>query len=143
MTTDKQNPSELLLSVDPKELQFTFARSSGPGGQKVNKTSSQAILKWHVESSQSINFEEKALILSKLANRINKLGEVVIHSDLYRDRNKNIEDCKERLEKLIRTATYIAKPRKATKPSRASKERRIQDKKKNSEKKKLRRHFDD
>lgn len=127
------------IQIPVKEFSFQFARSSGPGGQNVNKVNSKAQLSWKVENSKSISDDVKAIILEKLANRITKDGNLVLTSERYRDQGRNVADCMQKLTELLISVLKKAKPRKATKPSRGQKEKRLQDKKANSQKKNSRR----
>jgi ribosome-associated protein len=134
-----------MLSVDRRiqiplaEFQFTFARSSGPGGQNVNKVNSKVILHWPVESSPSIPEDVRERFVAKYGTRINNEGQLVIHSQRYRDQGKNVTDCLEKLRELLLDVAVPPKRRIATRPSRAAKQRRVDDKKTRGQKKDLRR----
>lgn len=133
-----------ILSITPEiqiprsEFVLTYARSSGPGGQNVNKVNSKAILHWNIGSSTHLTEEIKNKLFKRLRNRINDLGEMVISSDKFRDQIRNREDCFERLVQLIAEASIDPKRRKKTKPSLRSKLKIQVDKTKHSIKKKLR-----
>lgn len=118
------------------EFKFEFARSSGPGGQHVNKTNSAAILRWNVAESLSFSGEQKLKLQYKL--KTTQEGDVVIRSEEYRDQEKNKKRCLEKLDEAIDRALFIPKKRKPTKPSRSQKEKRIKAKKIRSEVKKSR-----
>jgi ribosome-associated protein len=124
------------------EFRFTAIRSRGAGGQNVNKVSSAALLKWNIFASSALSLEERELILSKLAARINSEGELYIKSDEFRDLEKNKKRCLEKLEELLEKAFYKAPLRKATKATRASKERKLEKKSHKGQIKKLRRKVD-
>lgn len=128
-----------LIHIPDWEIEFSFVRSSGPGGQNVNKVNSKAVLRWSVLKSQSLSDQARWLIRSKLASRLTQDGELVITSDRYRDQGRNREDCLEKLRELLLSALIQPKARRKTKPSRSSKERKLEKKKKNSQKKSLRR----
>ncbi|WP_081208587.1 alternative ribosome rescue aminoacyl-tRNA hydrolase ArfB [Salegentibacter sediminis] len=117
------------------ELKFKAVRSSGAGGQHVNKTSSKVELHFPVEFSEALSEEEKTRILRKLANRITGAGELVLQSDTSRSQHKNKEDVILRFLNLIKDALRKRKPRKKTKPSRAAREKRLKKKKIQAEKK--------
>ncbi len=126
------------IQIPDDELQFTFARSSGPGGQNVNKVNSKVTLHWAVEASPSLPDDVRERFLGKYRSRINGAGEVVIHSQRYRDQGKNITDCLEKLRGLLLEVATPPKRRIATRPSRASKQRRIEEKKSRGQTKRLR-----
>lgn len=118
-----------------QELKFKAVRSSGAGGQHVNKTSSKVELHFLVEFSEALSEEEKTRILKKLANKITQAGELVLQSDSSRSQHKNKEDVILRFLNLIKDALKKRKPRKKTKPSRAAREKRLKKKKIRAEKK--------
>lgn len=120
------------LSIPDHELEFSFARSGGPGGQNVNKVSSKAILKWNIDANASIPEAAKARFRTSFGNRIATDGNVVITSDEYRDQPRNIENCCEKLSEMLRSVEKPPKVRRATKPTRGSKERRLAGKKRDS-----------
>ena len=125
-----QEKSDLLI-----ELQFQFSRSSGPGGQKVNKTESQVELRWDVENSKVFDEAKTKRIYQKLANQINNNNELVLTSDQFRSRERNKEDVTERFFEYLEKALHVPKKRKPTKPTKSSIEKRLQNKKIHSEKK--------
>ncbi len=126
------------LKIPPGELSLSFARSSGPGGQNVNKVNSKAVLRWNIKTSPTLGDELRQLLLEKLHSRINVDGELVIASDRYRDQLRNREDCLEKLRALVASALARPKPRKKTKPSRSSQIKAKKIKRRHSEKKNLR-----
>ncbi len=123
------------IQIPLKEVKFTFARSSGPGGQKVNKTSSKVLLEWNIFKSPSQPNVLKAQLLSKLAKKITSEGNIQVTSDRFRDRNRNIDDALEKLRKIIFQASHTPKPRIKTKPKINAREKRLQTKHFVSEKK--------
>lgn len=120
------------------ELVFTTSRSSGPGGQNVNKLNTKVTVKFHVSESSILNEEEKQIISEKLATRISKDGFLVVTSQEKRSQLENREEVLIKLDALFRKAFEKKKTRKKTKPSKSSKESRIKSKKQTSEKKKWR-----
>lgn len=126
------------VRIPEEELQFSFARSSGPGGQNVNKVASKAVLRWKPSTSIALPPPVLERLLSLFPTRITTAGEIVITSELTRDQRVNMEDCREKLAQLVRAALVVPKKRRATKPSRGAKQRRLQDKRENSERKERR-----
>lgn len=124
-----------------KELKFSASRSGGPGGQNVNKVSSKIELRFNVSESTIITAEEKDIIISKLATRINNDGELVIVSQSERSQLANKEKAIEKFYSLLSKALKPVKKRKPTKPSKASKEKRLDTKKVNSERKQRRKQI--
>ncbi|MGE3973395.1 MAG: alternative ribosome rescue aminoacyl-tRNA hydrolase ArfB [Bdellovibrionales bacterium] len=128
-----------MIHLLENELQFFAVRSRGPGGQNVNKVSSAALLVWNFENSSVLYPEQKQLIRQKLANKINKEGELLLRSDEFRDLEKNKSRCKEKLAEFLAQALHKPKPRKATKPTRSSKMRKLESKHRRGEVKSTRR----
>ncbi|MDX1963464.1 MAG: alternative ribosome rescue aminoacyl-tRNA hydrolase ArfB [Pirellulales bacterium] len=127
------------VAIPDQELNFSFARSSGPGGQNVNKVNSKAILHWPVVSSAALPPDIRARFLKKYHTRINNQGELVLHSQLYRDQPQNEEDCRQKLKAMITSVLYAPKVRKATKPTKSSQHKRLDTKRTQSAKKQNRR----
>jgi ribosome-associated protein len=119
------------------ELTFTSSRSSGPGGQNVNKVNSKVTLQWNVQSSV-LTGEEKEVIQHKLATYITKEGVLQLTSQEARSQLQNKEAVVQKLEHLLTKAFTKKKARKPTKPSKAAKQKRILQKKLQGEKKKWR-----
>jgi len=115
------------------ELEFKAVRSSGPGGQHANKTSTRVELSFHVENSNGLSEAEKGRIQRKLENRINRDGFLKMSSEDSRSQHSNREIVIHNCLELIKSALKRQKPRKKTKPSRASKLKRLHSKKKRSE----------
>jgi len=126
------------LRIPAREFSFSFARSSGPGGQNVNKVNSKAILHWNLDSSPSVPGDVRDRFRESFGNRMDQEGNVVIASDKFRDQQRNMDDCKEKLAQMLREVAVPPKKRKATKPTRGAKERRIKSKKETSERKTMR-----
>jgi len=127
------------LKIPLREFRFQFARSSGPGGQNVNKVNTKAELRWHVMTSPSLPDAVRRRLVAQQRRRITSQGELIVTSQRFRDAGRNVADCLEKLRAMLDTASVEPKPRRATKPSRASQQRRLQEKKQKSEKKHRRR----
>src|SRR6187455_772316 len=97
------------LQLPLAEFEFTYARSSGPGGQNVNKVNSKAILRWNPTTSPSLADDVRGRFLSRFASKLTTGGEIVIHSEQYRDQRKNVDDA---LEKLRVMLLEVARPPK-------------------------------
>ena len=81
------------LQIPLAEVEITFVRSSGPGGQNVNKVNSKAVLRWNVAATPSLPFHARSRFLSLFASRLTSTGELVMTSDRFRDQGKNVDDC--------------------------------------------------
>ena len=130
------------LTIPASELEMSFARSGGPGGQNVNKVSSKVDLRWNPTTSTALTFDDRTLLLEKLRNRLTTEGYLIVTSSATRDQMKNRDDALGKLALIVRSALHRDKPRKATKPSRGAKRRRVEDKRRHSEKKQNRRYDD-
>jgi ribosome-associated protein len=127
------------ISLDESELQLRFVRSSGPGGQNVNKVSTAVQLRFDVGNSPSLPGDVRTRLIRIAGRRITQDGILIIEARQFRTQERNREDAMERLVELIRQATQKPKPRKKTKPSRAAKEKRIESKKQRGKTKEMRR----
>jgi ribosome-associated protein len=116
------------IRVPLEEFEFRHDRSSGPGGQNVNKVNSKVTLRWSVANSISLPEEVRARLFEKFGGRITKNGEIVVASQRYRDQPRNQEDCLERVRKMLEQVATAPKRRKPTKPTRGSRERRLKNK---------------
>ncbi len=137
MTVPEQLRINSHIAIPRRELRFTFVRSSGPGGQNVNKVASKAVLRWSVQLSEAISDEVRARLMAR-ARQINDRGELVLTSQRFRDQGRNIDDCLEKLRALVLAAAKKPRARRKTKPTRASKEARLDKKRATSEKKRRR-----
>lgn len=123
------------IQIPLREFEFNFARSSGPGGQNVNKVNTKAHLTWDVQATSHLPDAVKRRFIEKYRRRIGKDGMFQITSQRFRDQGRNVADCITKLQELIRDVLQAPKPRKKTKPSRSSNQRRLNDKKAVAEKK--------
>jgi ribosome-associated protein len=121
--------TELPFAIPERELEFTFARSSGPGGQNVNKTETKATLRWAVADSAALPADVRARFLRAFASRITTQGELVLSSQRHRDRLRNVDDCLEKLAAMLSQVATPRRKRRPTRPSRSAVERRITEKK--------------
>jgi ribosome-associated protein len=126
------------IRIPLAELRFEFARSSGAGGQNVNKVSSKARLRWPVVQSDALPPRVRERFLRRYARRITNDGEFVLASQRYRDQGRNVQDCLDKLRDMVREVAAPPKKRVATRPGRAAKERRLGDKKRRAEVKRTR-----
>lgn len=120
------------------ELKFRTSRSSGPGGQSVNKVSTKVELLFNVQNSQFLRLRQKEIVVEKLKNRINIEGILYLTSDETRSQLNNKELVIERFFSLLEEALKPIKKRRPTRPSRSSKEKRLKTKKIISDRKDLR-----
>lgn len=121
-----------------KELSFKAVRSSGAGGQHVNKVSSKIELSFDLDASNAFSDEEKAILRSNLSPRLTKNNLLLLTCDVSRSQHRNRELVIQRFFELIAKGLIIPKKRKTTKPTKASVQKKMQDKVKQSRKKALR-----
>jgi ribosome-associated protein len=117
------------FSIPDEELVERFVRSSGPGGQNVNKVSTAVELRFDVAHSPSLPEALRERLLARRDRRLTDEGVLVISAQRFRTQERNRADARERLAALVLAATHVPKKRLATKPSRASKLRRLDAKK--------------
>ena len=117
------------------ECEFKAVRSSGPGGQHVNKTSTKVMLHWDLEASAVFTGEQKERLGQRLASKLTTENQLVLSYDQSRSQHKNKEEVFKNLVQLLEKALVIPKKRKKTRPTLASKKRRLESKKQNAQKK--------
>ncbi|WP_299243543.1 alternative ribosome rescue aminoacyl-tRNA hydrolase ArfB [uncultured Aquimarina sp.] len=123
------------ISVVLNELKFKGIRSSGAGGQHVNKVSSKVELSFNINDSKGLTDEEKLRITNKLKSRITKSDELILQCGDTRSQHRNKELVISRFLEIIKASLYIPKPRKASRPSKSSVRKRLESKKRQAFKK--------
>ena len=121
------------LEIPEHEVDFAVSRSGGPGGQNVNKVSTRVTLRFNVDASEVLSIDQRRLIRSRLATRINKEGILQVTSQRTRSQELNRADVQERFAELLRDALHKEPPRIPTRVSRAAKIKRVEEKKKRTE----------
>lgn len=144
MTTDNSVYVNGSLSIPRDELDVRVSRSSGAGGQHVNKTSSRVEIFWNVVNSRALTEEQRERLREKLASRLTTDGSVRVVASDMRSQRRNRELAERRLAELIARSLIIPRKRKPTKPTKAAKEARLEAKRRHSSKKRERsdRSFD-
>lgn len=126
------------LSIPGREVTQLASRSSGPGGQHVNKASTRVTLRWSIADSEAVSEAQRTRLLEKLRVSLTTDGELIVHADRSRSQVRNLEAARVRLGEIVRGALERERPRHATRPTRASKRRRVEEKKKRSHVKRTR-----
>ena len=116
------------LTVPASELRFTSVRASGPGGQNVNKVSSKVELRFDFDRSRVLGDELKARLRVLARGRLDAEGQILIVSQATRDRQRNLENARQKLVELLIAAGRRPKRRRATRPNRAATETRLREK---------------
>jgi ribosome-associated protein len=111
--------------IPDSELEWSFVRASGPGGQNVNKVASKAVLRWHLKENTSLPDELKARLRVQQHGRITLDGDLVLTSQRYRDQERNRQDCLDKLIAMVQIAATPPRPRRPTRPTRGSREARL------------------
>lgn len=127
------------LSIPLTELSFRFSRSSGPGGQHVNKSETRVELLFDVANSPGLTDEQRERVMRRLARRIDSAGVLHVVSQATRSQKQNRDLAIERFTRLVQKALEPPKKRRPTEPSRQAKERRLREKRRRSEIKRYRR----
>jgi ribosome-associated protein len=126
------------LRIPLREFHFSFSRSSGAGGQNVNKVNTKATLRWDVVGTSSLPEAVRERFMKRYARRLTNDGELVLTSQRFRDQGRNVADCLEKLRAMLLEVATPPRPRRPTKPTRASVERRLTQKHRTGERKKRR-----
>lgn len=127
------------VRVPEAELEFQASRSSGPGGQSVNTTSSQVELRWNVQESTALSNTQRERLLARLSSRLTKDGVLVLAGSEHRSQHRNRAAVLARFRAIVGEALTPPKTRRQTRPSRAAKQRRLDDKARRAELKRQRR----
>jgi ribosome-associated protein len=128
-----------LIAIDEREIQEEFIRSSGPGGQRLNKVATAVKLRFDVVHSPSLPEDVRARLIRLAGRRITEDGVIIIDARRFRSQEQNRQDARDRLSALIRKATERPKPRRKTRPTAASRRRRLEGKRRRGEVKQIRR----
>jgi len=131
------------VSIPRGEIGIEFTRSGGPGGQRVNKAETCAIVRFRPGSSSALGERQKALVRERLGSRLTLAGELVLRCTEYASRERNEEAGLARLARLLGEALRPKVPRRPTRPTRGSRERRLEGKRRDQEKKRTRRKVDE
>jgi ribosome-associated protein len=126
------------FSIPRSELDVGVSRSSGAGGQHVNKTSSRVEIFWNIRGSRALSDDQRARLMERLASRLTTDGSIRVVASDNRSQSRNRDLAEERLADMVRRALVVPKKRRATRPTKASKEARLEGKKRQSHKKRQR-----
>lgn len=126
------------IQIDERELQLEYVRSSGPGGQNVNKVATAVQLRFDITNSPALASDVKGRLIRLAGNRVNTDGVLLIEAKRFRTQEANRDDAIQRFVELVRRSIVPPKPRRKTKPTIASKEKRLKEKKQRGDIKKIR-----
>jgi ribosome-associated protein len=127
------------ITIPLGEFHWEFSRSSGPGGQNVNKVNSRVTLRWRPLESPSLPDPVRARLVDAIQSRLTREGELLVSSQRTRDQSRNLDDCLDKVRDLVEAAARPPKVRRPTRPTLASKTRRVEAKTRRSAAKRLRR----
>ncbi len=126
------------LVIPAREIRESASRSSGPGGQNVNKVSTRVTLRWNVRRSGAVGPRQRERLLESLASRLTASGDLVVHAGRARTRHRNREHARARLAELVGRALHRDAPRIPTRATRGSRERTLDAKRRRSHLKRTR-----
>jgi ribosome-associated protein len=136
-------PEDLEARNLEREFDFSTSRSGGPGGQNVNKVNTKVELRFNIFASEVLTEPEKALILTRLKNRINSAGEMIVTSQTERSQLNNKKEAIQKCLVIISKALSTSPERRPTAPTVESREERLEKKRKKSHKKRIRKRIED
>ena len=120
------------LDIPASELRETASRAGGPGGQHVNKSNTRVTLRWNARGSNAPTDLQRRRLLRRLAERLTRSGDLIVHAGRHRSRARNRELARERLAEIVRAATAPTRKRVPSAPSRAVRQRRLDAKRRRS-----------
>ena len=123
------------IRISESEFTFSYARSSGPGGQNINKVNSKATLRWQPAASAGLPPDVRERFLARYAVRLTGDGDLLISSQRFRDQGRNVQDCLEKLTAMVAAVAQPPKRRKKTRPTKGSVKRRLEQKRRTGDKK--------
>lgn len=126
------------VTVPSADLSWSAARSSGPGGQNVNKVNTKVELRFDLVGTRALSEAAKSRLRQQQKNRLDAEGRLLITSQATRDQSRNLELARDKLRSMIAAALVVPKRRKETKPSRGAQRRRLEDKRQQAQKKQAR-----
>ena len=118
--------------IPAREIEELASRSSGPGGQHVNTSSTRVSLRWNVKTSTGLTSSGRERLLQRLAARLTTEGVLIVHADRHRSRRRNLEDAHDRLFEIVRSALHQTPTRRPTRPGKGAVERRLKEKRRRS-----------
>ena len=131
------------LRIPGAELRQSASRSSGPGGQHVNKSATRVTLRWNVRASEALDEAQRVRLYARLAARLTRTGGLVVHAEASRSRTRNLEAAQLRMAELVADALEVPRSRRPTRPTAASRGRRLDAKRQRSDLKRSRKIRDD